>query len=198
MVGGPWHLLGVESLPPLRHPQILTLAHPGTSPGANLQPHPPTTITTVAFKTPLVKRGSHPLVGTAQSLSALSMQGCTAFPRTRLQLLRQRYPTDHPSSIQGTGARPPAAPAQAHTDTVQRNGLLRSLREQSWEASGRVSRGAAGVGTSVHGLQQLALGPRRLSMGHPRSHCTPSSSTYVEGNQPTCRGSREVSWRLGS
>lgn len=47
VVWGPHHLLGAESLPSLRNPQILTLAQPGT----NLQPRPPTTITTVAFKT---------------------------------------------------------------------------------------------------------------------------------------------------
>ena len=82
MAGGPHHLLGAELLSPLRNSQILTLAHLGTSPGANLQPHPPTTITTVAFKTPLVKEvrrtpssGGH----RTESLSALSMQGSAAF-----------------------------------------------------------------------------------------------------------------------
>lgn len=76
---GPHHLLGAESLPPLRNP----LNSPGTHPGTNLQPHPPTTITTVAFKRPLVKgvwrtpsSGGH----RTESLKALSMQGSAAFP----------------------------------------------------------------------------------------------------------------------
>lgn len=138
-------------------------------------------------------------MGTAQSLSQLcpcrgarlSWASSAAATRT----LSDRPSIFYTRNRSEAGGSPDA---RAHTHTVQRNGLLKSLREQSWEASGRVSRGATGIGTSVHGLQRLALGARRLSIRHPRSHCTPSSSTYVEGNQPTCRGSREVSWRLGS
>lgn len=60
-----------------------------------------------------------------------------------------------------------------------------------------MSHGSHGTGTSVHGLQKLTPGAGDI---HPTScsHCTPSSSTYVEGNQPTCRGSGEVSRGLGS
>lgn len=159
VAGGPHHLLGAESLPPLRNP----LNSPGIHPGTNLQPHPPTTITTAAFKKTFSKRGlEDPILRWApHRVSQSSVHaGKRSFPGTLLQLLHEHYPTDHQSSIHVTGARPAAAPTRAHTHTVQRNGSLKSLREQSWDVSGHGSRGAAGVGTSVHGLQRLAPGVR--------------------------------------
>lgn len=131
-MGSPHHLLGAELHPPLRNPQLLTLAHLGTSPGASLQPHPPTTITTVAFKTPLVKElwrtpssGGH----RTESLSSVHAGEC-GFPGTLLQLLHERYPTDHQSSIHLTGARPPAAPtrARAHTHCTEERIAKESAR----------------------------------------------------------------------
>lgn len=92
----------------------------------------------------------------------------------------------------------PQARTHTRTHTVQRNWSLKSLRGAA--ALSAVLAGvpprrtwSLGAGTTVHGLRRLALGARRLSSRHPRNHCTPSSSTYVEGNQPTCRGDGEVS-----